>query len=250
MNAALRPISREAFVAEITRDVPETPMYFLHSRDTNKAGPRLLAERDMPPALEAREFARVSRQPGVTVLDTRSSAAYGAEHVPSSLHVGLDGQYASWVGTLVGPDERIVIIAEPDRIEEAVMRLTRVGYENVVGVLQGGLEAWKLADLPVRSTRQIPVQQALAPGSRVLDVRRPGEWDSSHYEGAVHVPLHQLAARAGDLDRNAEWTVVCASGFRSSIATSVLERAGFGRVINAAGGMDAYRKAGLPVASS
>jgi hydroxyacylglutathione hydrolase len=250
MNPALRPMSREAFIAEITRDVPETPIYFLHSRDTNKAGPSLLSQRPLPPALEPREFARLANETDTVVLDSRPSSAYGAAHVPRALHVCLDGQYASWVGTMVRPDQRLLIVAEPDRIEEAVMRLARVGYENVAGTLAGGIEAWRGDGLPVRSIAQMPVQDALKPGSHVLDVRRPGEWQAFHYEDAIHIPLAQLPSRFGELDAATEWTVVCASGFRSSIAASVLERAGFERVINAVGGMDAYRKAGLPVVAT
>ncbi len=246
MNPALRPMSREAFVADITRDVPETPVYFLHSRDTNKAGPPLRAERSLPPALAPRAFAAAARN-GAVVLDTRDGEAYGAAHPAGALHVGLDGQYASWVGTLVKPDQNILLVAEPARVEEAVMRLARVGYENVIGFLDGGVERWVAEGLPVASTSQEPVERAVRPGRRVLDVRRAREWESFHLKGATHLPLAKLPERLGELDRDADWVVLCASGYRSSIAASVLERAGFPRVTNAVGGMDAYRKAGLSV---
>jgi glyoxylase-like metal-dependent hydrolase (beta-lactamase superfamily II)/rhodanese-related sulfurtransferase len=243
MNAALRPMSRDAFIAEITRDVPETPVYFLHSRDTNKAGPAVLADRAMPPRLAPGEFAQRATEEGSVLLDTRSIGAYAAAHPAGALHVGLDGQFASWVGTLVGPQNGLLLIVDPERAEEAVTRLARVGYENVLGILDGGMEAWKHEGLPVRSTAQARAVDALKPGARVLDVRRQPEWDEFHAESAVHVPLHQLAQRAGELDRKQDWVVVCASGYRSAIAASVLERAGFDRVTNALGGMDAYRRA-------
>lgn len=245
MNPALRPMSREAFVADITRDVPETPIYYLHSRDLNRAGPGLDRERPMPPSLAPAAFAALARDPGTTVLDTRATEAWAAAHVPGGLHVGLDGQYASWVGTLVAPDTRLLLVAEPDRAEEAVMRLARVGYENVAAVLAGGIEAWRAAGLPVAAT---PTVGPGAIGSRrLLDVRRAPEWDDAHVKDAVHVPLAQLTARAATLDRAAAWAVVCASGYRSAIAASVLERAGFANVANVTGGMDAYRQAGLPI---
>ena len=161
--------------------------------------------------------------------------------------MGLDGQYASWVGTLARPEDRLLMIAEPARIEEAVMRLARVGYENVAGTLDGGIERWKAEGLPVASVPQEPAARALRPGRRVLDVRRPGEWEAFHYKNATLIPLAQLVARAGELDRDADWVIVCASGYRSNMAASVLERAGFTRLTNAAGGMDAYRRMGLPV---
>jgi len=248
MNVALQPASREAFIEDITRDVPETPVYFLHSRDLNKAGPRLDAERPLPPALAPAAFAAEARG-GAILIDTRPAAEYGACHPLEALHVGLDGQFASWVGTLVRPDQRVLLVVEAGRAEEAVVRLARVGYENVVGLLDGGCEAWRAAGLPVRSIPQEPVERAVVPGRRVLDVRRPREWQASHTEGAVHIPLAELERRAGELDPAADWVVMCAGGYRSSIATSVLERAGHRRIINGVGGLDAYRRAGLPVVS-
>lgn len=242
-NPALAPMSREAFVAEVTRDVPETPVYFLHSRDLNKAGPRLDAERPMPPRLGPAEAARRVGE-GAVLLDTRPLAAYGAAHPRGALHVGLDGQFASWVGTLLGPDDAIVLLADPAREEEAVVRLARVGYENVTGILDGGLAAWAAAGLPVATVPHEPVAGALRPGRRVLDVRRAREWDAFHLEGALHVPLSELPRRVAELDRDADWVVVCASGYRSGIAASVLERAGVRRVANALGGMDGWRRAG------
>lgn len=248
MNPALRPMSREAFVADITRDVPETPIYFLHSRDLNRTGPRLDRERPMPPRLTpaacADEIAR-----GAVLIDTRPSAEYGAAHPRGALHVALDGQFASWVGTLVGPEDRLLLLAAPEREEEAVMRLARVGYENVAGILDGGIDAWRSAGLPVSRVPQEPAESASRGERRVLDVRRSAEWSAFHLEDATHVPLSQLPKRLAELDRSEEWVVLCASGFRSSIATSVLERAGFTRIVNGVGGMDAYRAAGRPLAA-
>jgi hydroxyacylglutathione hydrolase len=246
MNAALRPMTREAFIAEVTRDVPETPVYYLYSRDLNKSGPRLDAERPMPPALAPREVA-ARAQAGAIILDTRGAADYGPAHPSGALNVPLDGQYASWVGTLLKPDQEILMLVDPERLEEAVMRLARVGYEKVVGVLDGGLERWRAEGLPVSSIAQMPVESLAGASRNVLDVRRIREWETSHIPGAKHIPLAQLTERLGELDRAAEWVMVCASGFRSSIASSVLERAGFTRIANAAGGMGAYQNAGLPV---
>jgi hydroxyacylglutathione hydrolase len=245
-NPALADRGREAFIAEITRDLPETPVYFLHSRDLNKAGPSLDAQRDLPPALSAGECAaRAGR--GAVILDTRSEEAFAACHPAGALHVGLDGQYASWVGTLLRPDQDILLVVEPARAEEAVMRLSRVGYERVVATVAGGCEGWMAEGLPTATIRLLPAED-LRPGDPfVIDVRRNAEWEDFHLRGATHVPLARLAERVGRLDRGSDWKVVCASGYRSGIAASVMERAGFTRVSNVAGGMDAYRRAGLPV---
>jgi rhodanese-related sulfurtransferase/glyoxylase-like metal-dependent hydrolase (beta-lactamase superfamily II) len=242
MNPALRPMSREAFVADITRDVPETPVYFLHSRDLNRTGPRLDRERPMPPRLAPAACADEIWR-GAVLIDTRPSADYGAAHPRGALHISLDGQFASWVGTLVRPDDRLVLLAIPEREEEAVTRLARVGYENVSGFLDGGIDAWRAAGLPVAAVTQEPAGYATRGARRVLDVRRSAEWSAFHLEEATHVPLSQLPQRLSELDRGEEWVVLCASGFRSSIATSVLERAGFNRIVNGVGGMDAYRAA-------
>jgi len=242
MNAALKPMTRDAFIAEVTRDTPETPIYYLHSRDTNKAGPRLDAERPMPPKISPRDVAARTER-GAVMVDTRPSEAFAVAHVQRSLNVPLDGQYASWVGTLLAPDQDILLVADRDRIEEAVMRLARVGYENVVGVLESDVDGWRAAGLPIGTIAQVPAASLAGSGRRVLDVRRAREWEEGHLPGATHVPLAELPKRAEELDPAAEWAVICASGYRSSIATSVLERAGFTRVANAVGGLAAYHAA-------
>ena len=246
MNAALKPMGREAFIAEITRDVPETPRYYLHSRDLNKAGPALDADRPMPPKLTAAQCADASRN-GVLLLDTRPAAAFAAAHPAGALNVSLDGQFASWVGTLVRPDQGLVLIADAGRAEEAVLRLARVGYENVVGVFEGDLALWDPGALPLAQLDCLSVESWVAAGRKVLDVRRIREWEDFHLEGASHIPLAQLPDRLGELDRTAEWVVVCAGGYRSGIAASLLQRAGIPRILNGTGGMDAWRSAGRPV---
>lgn len=244
MNPALGPMSRAAFIKDITQDLPETPVYFLHSRDTNRAGPPILVSQPMPPLLAPADFARTLERTGAVVLDTRSPAQFGNAHVPGALNVGLDGQYASWVGTLVEPSQAVLIVAEPDRVEEAVVRLARVGYENVLGVLDGGMTRWIEANRPIGTITQDAAETALVRKGQVLDVRRTREWDGRHLDRAVHIPLAELAQRLSELDPGKPWTVVCAGGYRSSIASSVLKRAGFQHVTNAVGGMDAWWKAG------
>ena len=246
MNAALRPMSREAFIAEVTRDVPETPRYYLHSRDLNKAGPPLEAERSMPPLLPPGQLAEMARQ-GALILDTRSGEAFAACHPVGALNVSLDGQYASWVGTLIRPDEPLLLIVEAGRVEEAVMRLARVGYENVVGVVEGDMARWRAEGLPVTAMGWLPIQSWTDGGQKVLDVRRSREWNDFHLQGAVHIPLAQLPERLDELDHGTAWVVVCATGYRSGIAASTLKRAGFSRVANGAGGLAAWCAAGLPV---
>ena len=181
---------------------------------------------------------------GAVLIDTRPAFQFAPRHASGALNIGLDGQFASWVGTLVRPDQDILLVCEPGREQEAVMRLARVGYERVIGILEGGIEAWEVAGRPVASFGLEPVAEAIRPGRTVLDVRRSGEWSSFHVHGAVNIPLARLADEAAALDRDAPYTIVCAGGYRSAIAASVLERMGFADLVATSGGLDAYRKAG------
>jgi glyoxylase-like metal-dependent hydrolase (beta-lactamase superfamily II)/rhodanese-related sulfurtransferase len=243
LNPALQDHGRAAFIAEATRDVPETPIYFLHSRDTNREGPSLDAERPLPPALEPRAVAERVRA-GAILLDTRSEEDFAAGHPKGALYVGLDGQYASWVGTLLGPETSIVLVTESDRVEEAVMRLARVGYENVAGTLAGGFAAWRAAGLPTSTLELVRAGGTAPTGWKLLDVRRDPEWRSHRYASAIHIPLSELSTRLGELDAEAPWLVICAGGYRSVIGASLLLRAGFARVASLTGGLDAAIRAG------
>jgi len=252
-NYALQPMSREEFVRMMTTDLPEAPAYFGRDVAINRAGARELAQLPEPPACPPEAMARLAQR-GATVLDTRPAAAYGAAHVPGSLHVGLSGQFASWAGALLSPETPIVLVAEePERASEARVRLARVGLENVAGWLEGGIEGWEESGRELTATEQMApdeLRERLREGSEltVLDVRRPPEWRAGHIEGALNVPLADLPARAGELPQDAPLAIICASGYRSSIASSVLERAGIRRASNVVGGMTAWTAAKNPVA--
>ena len=250
-NYALAPMAREEFVKLVTADLPEAPAYFSRDAALNRGGPGKLADLPAPePLSPAQVEQKVSA--GAVLLDTRPAASYGTGHVPGSLHIGLSGQFASWAGTLLPPEAPIVFVAEDeDRVAEARIRLSRVGLENVVGYLDGGILAWHESGRSLASTEQIAVDElSRRVGSgevpQLVDVRRPGEWKAGHISQARHLQLHELAARAGELDRDSPIAIICASGFRSSIATSLLERSGFGRVTNVVGGMNAWTTARLP----
>jgi glyoxylase-like metal-dependent hydrolase (beta-lactamase superfamily II)/rhodanese-related sulfurtransferase len=247
-NYALRPMSREEFVALTTADLPEAPAYFARDVQMNREGSGTLAALPAPPALSPAEVAAL-QETGAVVLDTRPSAEYGAGHVPGSVHMGQSGQLASWAGALLSPQTPIVLVAEDEeRMAEARTRLARVGLENVAGYLAGGIRAWDEAKRPLARTEQIAVdelQARIAEGAdvTVVDVRRPGEWQGGHIAGAVHLPLHELEKRAASLDPDRPVAIICASGYRSSIATSLLERLGFRRFSNVVGGMNAWHGA-------
>jgi rhodanese-related sulfurtransferase len=252
-NYALKPMLREEFVRMMMTDLPEAPAYFSRDVAINRDGAPELAKLPDPAALQARDVDAL-RKKGAAVLDTRPAAQYGAGHIPGSLHIGLSGQFASWAGALISPQVPIVLVAEEeDQVREARTRLARVGIENVAGYLAGGILEWDRAGLPLATMEQMSVEELDARvregRAKVVDVRRPGEWQAGHIAGALHVPLNTLADGAAALPKDEPLAVICAGGFRSSIATSVLEQQGFTKITNVVGGMAAWRNANLDVAA-
>src|SRR5262245_16775012 len=221
-NYALQPMSREDFIRMTTADLPEAPEYFSRDAQINVEGPHLLDELPQPKALRAADVQQL--QPDHLILDTRPAAQFGTAHIPGSLHIGLSGQFASWAGSLIPPQAKIILVAENDEtVQQARMRLARVGLESVAGYLEGGILAWDQAGLPRWSIEQISVeelQHRLNDGSvdRTIDVRRPAEWQTGHIESALNMPLNHLAEQANALDYDQRLAVLCAGGFRSSIA--------------------------------
>ncbi|MBV8205199.1 MAG: MBL fold metallo-hydrolase [Acidobacteria bacterium] len=252
-NYALRPMPKEDFVRILTAEFAARPGYFARDAEINRQGAAALAE--LPPlrAMSPGQVAECGNS--VILLDTRPAALYGAGHVPGALNIGLGGQFASWAATVLGLDRPIILIAEDaERVAESRMRLARVGVEKVIGYLEGGVEAWRRAGQPWAAVPQISVEQLAAElhqhpgGMQVLDVRRAAEWNAGHIEGAVHRPLDTLCLE-GDgefLDRTRPVAVHCKGGYRSSIASGILKRAGFQDVSNVVGGFDAWQVAGLP----
>lgn len=254
-NYALRPMSREEFVCLMTTDLPERPEYFFRDKEINRAGAPLLSDLSKLPALAPSEVAR-QQASGAVVLDTRPAAQFGAGHVPGSIHIALCGQYASWAGTLIGLDTPIVLVAEnPERLEEARLRLARVGIEQVVGYLAEGVLAWEHGGRPLEQVPQISVldlyQQLcdLPDEVQVVDVRRPAEWEAGHLKRAMLKPLDRLHTLLADLVPSKPIAVHCKSGYRSSIGTSLLQAEGFKQVMNVVGGFDAWQAHHLPIVS-
>jgi rhodanese-related sulfurtransferase len=253
-NYALRPMPKEDFVRLMTTDLPEAPAYFARDVAINRDGASDLAVLPDPAALEPGDVAALQKK-GAVVLDTRPAAQYGAGHVPGSLHIGLSGQFASWAGALISPGTPIILVSEEEeQVREARTRLARVGIEDVAGYLAGGILEWHRAGMPLATIEQISVEELDArvregSAGRVLDVRRPGEWQAGHIPQATHAPLNTLVQSAATLPKDQPVAAICAGGFRSSIATSILEQQGFTRVTNVVGGMAAWKNANLEVAA-
>jgi rhodanese-related sulfurtransferase len=253
-NYALQIKSREEFIAQLTSNLPARPEYFLKDAEINRTGAAALSELPALRAITPPELERMLRD-GDLALDVRSGDEFAAAHVPGSVNIALSGQFASWAGTVLGLTAHPVLIADTDQqLEEARLRLARVGMEALDGYLAGGVAAWKLAGLPVAQTHQITAEelhsQLQARGVQVLDVRRQPEWDAGHIEGATWWPLDNFKVAPPEIDRDAPLAVHCKSGYRSIIASSLLERAGFDHILNVAGGFDAWQQARLPVVTA
>jgi hydroxyacylglutathione hydrolase len=253
-NYALQPMSREEFVRTITADLAPAPAYFPYDAEVNRRGARPLEALGTPAPLGP-ERVREALDAGAVALDVRENVAYGAAHIPGSVNVGLQGQFASWCGTLLDPKTDIVLVAgDEGQAREAVVRLARVGFERVVGWLEGGVEAWEGAGFAVGRTPQIGVDELsarLAAGEdlQVVDVRRPGEYVAGHVPGAISAPLDWLDRGLEGVDPSRRTAVICAGGYRSSAATSRMEARGYGELINVLGGTSAWIKAGYETES-
>ena len=252
-NYALQIKTREEFVRQMTANLPARPEYFLQDAEINRGGAVALAELPELPALPAERLKELIEE-GVAAVDVRPAGDFAKGHVPGSINIGLSGQFASWAGSLLGLRAEPVLIADSkEKIEEARLRLARVGIEKLGGYLQDGIEGWANAGFKLRDLPQIGVDEVSARlrrrEVRLLDVRREGEWEAGHVEQAELWPLDRFREALPEIDKDSAVAVHCKSGYRSAIACSLLLRAGYKDVVNVEGGFDAWEKAKLPVAT-
>ena len=252
-NYALKPMSKDEFVAMMTADLPEAPIYFPKDAEINRSGARGLDELQPPSALTPQQVLEL-RDQGHVLLDVRSAADFGAGHVPGSMNIGLGGQFAMWAGSLIPLTASIIVIADTTaQVDESVVRLARVGIENVRGYLEGGIESWRDAGLPVGALEQVTVAQLKERMAnddlQILDVRRPTEYVNGHVPRAFNAPLASLDKSLGPLPlaKDKLTAVICAGGYRSSAAASLLQQQGFSNLLNVSGGTGAWINAGYPV---
>jgi hydroxyacylglutathione hydrolase len=253
-NYALQIKTKEEFVAQLTSNLPARPEYFSKDAEINRTGAAALSE--LPPlrAISPAELGTMLAG-GEIALDVRPGAEFAAGHVPGSINIALSGQFASWAATVLGLTAHPVLIAaSAEQIEEARIRLARVGIEALDGHLDGGVAAWKRDDFPLETIFQVTVGELHsrmgANHIQVLDVRRAPEWDSAHIESATWWPLDNFKVSPPEMDRDTPLAVHCKSGYRSMIACSLLQRAGFNNVINVTGGFDAWQQAQLPTVAA
>ena len=242
-NYALQPMSKDEFVKIVASGLSDPPQYFPKSAARNLEGSASLDE--LPTAREL-STDKILGFDGV-VIDVRKNFEYGAGHVPNSMNIGLGGQFASWAGTLVPIGTPLAVVAmTKEQVDEAVMRLARVGHETVAGyILFGDYTGDQSA---VEQVSGVEANEYVSSGRRCqfIDVRRPGEYESSHAVGAQSRPLDKLDANLDGLDPAMPTFVICQGGYRSSIGCGILENAGFNELYNVTGGTAAWLEAGLP----
>jgi hydroxyacylglutathione hydrolase len=245
-------LGREAFVEKILTNVPPFPPYYRRMKEVNSKGlPSLNGLPGLSP-LPLDEFkARVDR--GEVIIDLRDQLSFGGGHIPNAFGIGAGQNLSTWAAWVVPYDTPILLVSDVEaEIEPAVRALVRVGLDTVEGYLAGGMAAWSAAGLPASPVPQLTpaeLRDRLSRGERirVIDVRAASEWNAGHIEGAQHIMGGLLADRAGELKTSdAAVALICGAGYRSTVAASVLERAGVRPVYNVTGGMTAWRHQGLP----
>lgn len=250
-NYALRAdMTREEFIKEVTEGILPPPQYFPKNAAMNKMGydpfDEVLSKGNTPLSIE--EFEKEVAE-GALILDVRTQGEFVQGFIPGSLFIGLNGTFAMWVGALIEDiNQKIVLIAPEGKEEEAVTRLSRVGYDNAVGYLKGGIEAYvsagrSLSKIPSISAADLATKHDSA---KIVDVRKPGEYDSEHVIDAIHYPLDFMNNDLSKLDKNETYHVHCAGGYRSVIAISLLMRNGYDKLVDITGGFGALKETDIP----
>lgn len=259
-NPYLDPaLGEEAFVGKILGLAPPFPPYYRRMKELNAAGPPTVETLPGKEPIPAERFRELLDQ-GHVAIDLRDQLAFGMGHVPGAFGIPVGESLSTWASWVVPYDTPLLLVAPEGAyaavaaaVDKAARALVRVGLDDVRGHLAGGMAAWRQAGLPVSETPQIGPRELhehlqTGHGPAVIDVRSDQEWQSGHIEGAIHVMGGFLQDRLSEVpDGDRPVAVVCGRGNRSTVAASVLERAGFRHVVNVTGGMDAWRQANLPV---
>lgn len=253
VNYALRAnMTKEEFVKEVTTGLMPPPSYFPLNVMMNKKGYDSIDEvmKRGNQALSPDAFEAAANETGAMILDTRDAQTFAKGFIPNSINIGIDGNFAPWVGTLV-PDlkQAILIVCEPERAEEVVTRLSRVGFDNTIGYLNGGFEAWKAAGKETDTIASITANElaSLMEADKnlpILDVRKNSEYGSEHIHGAINAPLDYVNDSMLAVDKNKTYFVHCAGGYRSMIFASILKARGYENLVDVQGGFKAIKETG------
>lgn len=249
-NYALRAnMTRDEFIKEVTEGLTTPPAYFPLNVMLNKQGYESISEviKRGKQSLSPDAFETAANETGAFILDTRDAQTFAKGFIPNSINIGIDGNFAPWVGSLI-PDikQEILIVADEEKEEEVITRLARVGYDHTIGYLKGGFAAWKNSGKEVDQIVSIEANEFAErlkdKNLTVLDVRRTSEYISEHVVNAVSIPLDYINEHFGSLDKDHAYYIHCAGGYRSMIFASILKARGFGHVIDVKGGFKAIKE--------
>jgi hydroxyacylglutathione hydrolase len=233
------------------KHLPGVPPYWPRMRKMNTEGPPLLGTLREPPALTPDQFAR-QQEEGCLVIDCRQAEGF-TTHIPGALNVGLGSSFATWAGTVIPENSRVLLVLDhPADLWEVCWQLLRIGYPTPAGWLSGGMFAWRTAAKPLHQLTQwsvwdLEAQLETDSDLEVLDVRQPGEWAAGHIKNARFVTGSELPQRVQEIGTNLQVAVICGSGYRSSVAASFLQHHGYRNIVNVLGGMSAWKDANLPI---
>ena len=255
LNEMLARIDNEADFEQRCLDLgplPSVPPYWRRMRKQNQDGPAVLTTLSEPPALQPREFARCITE-GAVVVDCRTPEAFAGAHIPGSLNVGAGTSFPTWAGSVV-PDnvDVLLVVDDPGQLWDIYWKLLRIGYREPVGWLAGGMHAWRTAaqpldSLPQWTPKQLDAHRCDNKDLFILDVRQPAEWQAGHVPDAHHISGSELPEQLEGVPKDRPVAVYCGSGYRSSVAASLLRRSGLRDVYNVIGGFTAWKAEKLPV---
>jgi len=229
---------------------PPVPKYYPVMKKMNAQGPQVLGNLPRVPGLPPKAFKKAIEKRSGVLVDVRTMLAFGGGHIPGALNIGGSPILSIWAGWMLEPDEPILLVLESENdLEEIVRLFIRTGYTKFAGYLVGGMKAWDAAGFPLAEVGQMSVHELnkRARELQIVDVRSPREWKNGHVPGVRHIFLPELRKRIGELDRSRPTAVYCGSGYRASIATSIMKPAGFEKLWNVPGSWEAWKKARLPV---
>ena len=254
MNYALRAdMTKEEFIKEVTQDLLPPPAYFPLNVKMNKEGYEdieTVISTGLKP-LSPKEFELIANETEAIMLDVRTPFDFATEHIPNSIFIGLDGSFAPWVGELiVDVKQPIILIAPEGREEEAITRLSRVGFDNTLGYLDGGIEAWEEAGKELDTVSSVSASQLESEydnyASRIFDVRKESEYLSEHVSEAKNTPLSKINSYLAEYPKEEKFYIHCAGGYRSMIASSILKSRGYHNMIDVQGGFKAIKESKIP----